>query len=105
MVPPDLAILRHDFYWHSQNYHHTRAVYLAAINSRRPKQEQQQLLEEWHTAVENLDTALTALLTTLEQAEATPRITQELQRTRQIKELLQNVRELDPIPDEPDTNE
>jgi hypothetical protein len=105
MVPPDLPTLRHDFYWHSQNYHHTRAVYLAAVNSRRPIEEQHRLLDEWHTAVEYLDTAMTALLTTLEQAEATPHITQELQRTRQIKDLLQNVRELDPIPEEPSTND
>jgi hypothetical protein len=105
MDRPDLSTLRQDFYWHSQNYHHTRALYLAAVNSRRPIEEQYQLLDEWHKALEHLDTAMTALLTALQQAEATPRITQELQRTMQIKDLLQKVRELDPIPQEPGTND
>lgn len=102
---PDLPTLRQDFYWHSQNYHHTRALYLAAINSHRPIEEQHQLLREWHKAIEHVDTATTALLAALDDAEDTPQIIQERQRTRQIQDILAKVRELDPIPAEPDPND
>jgi hypothetical protein len=105
MDPPDLATLRQNFYWQSQNYHHTRALYLAAVNSQRPIEEQRQLLDEWHTAVQRLDMAMNAFLDALDTAEDTPRNRHERQRTLQIRELLDKVRELDPIPEEPDPND